>query len=152
MLPLLYLSAAQARTRARSYREFNVGCALLSFTSLAPEQHAYSMHVGMNVKIEKDARAHCAEPFAIVSAEAAGCTHAIGMVVVGELREEDVGICTTLHPCAQCRLFMQNSPLIRPETLIVTAHPPKDGAPGHHEVRTFKRLVEFHERLTGGRR
>ncbi|HYF28906.1 MAG TPA: hypothetical protein VEA36_00890 [Candidatus Paceibacterota bacterium] len=143
----LYWQAVSARELAQSYRQFNVGCALLAFRPDRPHRQSYEVHVGMNLKVAQQARPVCAEPIAIGGAHGAGCSRAIGMVIVGELREEDVDVLKTLHPCTECRLLMEDHPIIRPDTIIVTARPPVDGRVPEYEIRTFKRLLEFHRLL-----
>ncbi|HVV39094.1 MAG TPA: hypothetical protein VHD31_02090 [Candidatus Paceibacterota bacterium] len=143
----LYWQAVRARTLASSYRGFDVGCALLAFKPGQPHRESWEVHLGMNTKVSRNARPVCAEPIAISGAYASGCSWVIGMVIVGELREEDVGITKTLHPCEECRMFMDDKPVIRPDTIIVTAKPPVDGKPGEYEIRTFKRLTQFHALL-----
>ncbi|MDB5264953.1 MAG: hypothetical protein JWN64_524 [Parcubacteria group bacterium] len=143
----LYWQAVRARELASSYREFNVGCALLAFRPGRVHEETWEVHRGMNTKVTRNSRPVCAEPIAISSAYAAGCSWVVGIVVVGELREEDVGRIKTLHPCDECQEFMNDKPVIRPQTLVVTALPPNGTVPGEYEIRTFKRLQQLHQTL-----
>jgi cytidine deaminase len=143
----LYWEAERARALANSYRGFNVGIGMLGFKPGMPHSTSWQAYMGMNTKVHRNARPVCAEPIAISSAQADGCTYVIGMVIVGDLREEDVGVIDTLHPCTECLMFMDSNITMRPDTLVITAKPPVDGKPGPYEVWTFKRLYEFHRGL-----
>jgi cytidine deaminase len=141
--------AAQARFRAMSYRNFDVGSAVLAFRSKRRHKDAWGVFGGMNTKHARNMRPVCAEPIAINAAYEAGFDLIIGIVVVGELREEDVGTIKTLHPCQECRWFMHGHPIVDEKTLVMTALPSdNEGDHDIHETRTVGRLLKLHQRIS----
>lgn len=149
----LYWQAERARQRGISWRGFCVGCAAWSFREDASTYEQRWRYVyGMNTKVEENSRNICAEPISINAAYAAAHTKIIGMVVVGETQTEANGRTPkTLRPCAHCRFLMKNHPLIKLDTIIITALPP----PGEidsldevtHEVFTFEELLKEYNEL-----
>ncbi len=144
----LYHQAVGARNLAMSYRDFNVGSSVLAFKYGKEHSMSWSTFNGMNTKHARNMRPICSEPIAINGALADGCELIIGIVVVGNLREEDVNI-KTLHPCQECRWFMHGHPLIDADTIVLTAMPPEDGGFAQREVRTVKQLLKLHGRISG---
>ena len=143
----LYWKAVSARGKATSYRDFDVGCAVLAAKGGGPySEPSWEVHLGMNTKVSRDARPVCAEPIAISSAYAAGCSWIVGIVVLGYRREEDIDI-KTLHPCRECRNFMSEYPIVDNDPLVLPAEPPEGMStiPGPHEVRNVKRLLQLHQ-------
>lgn len=160
-IPYLYQLAHMAREKALSWRDFKVGTGLLAFKDGQPNDRAWHTFSGMNVKHAPNMRPTCSEPIAINSAYAEGYSLAIGMVIIGELREEDIGHILTLHPCRDCRWFMHGHPIIDRHTLILTVkpnfwgfnystHPPsklgyKDD---WYELRSVGQLLSLHGRIS----
>ena len=127
----LYWQAERSRHRARSWRNFCVGCGVFAYREDPPlDAGRFRAFYGMNSKPEKDGRNICAEPIPIDGATAIGYERAIGLVVIGETQEDEGhNIPPTLRPCKFCRQFMRKSPIIMPETIIVTALPPPHPGP-----------------------
>lgn len=148
----LYYQAVRMLSCAISWRNFNVGCAVLAF-----RQDAYSyesrwrVFYGMNTKVQQDARNICAEPIPINAALSAAYTEIIGMVVVGMPQADNKGEHLTLRPCAHCRQLMKHHPLVTPETVIITAVPVVDEAEVFddipHEAHTFQQLLEQYDEI-----
>lgn len=143
----LYWQAERARTLARSYRCFCVGCAVYAFREDASRhEDRWRVFCGMNTKVRQDSRPICAEPIALSSAYAATYTEVIGITIVGEPQEDENGtVHKTLRPCRECRLYMRKHPIIKPETLIITATPA--GKNFRHEIHTFHELLEAYGEL-----
>ena len=150
----LYWQAERSRARGRSYRDFRVGCGVFAYRADLPlGEGRFRAFYGMNSKAEKDGRNICAEPVALDAANALGYTDAVGIVVIGQTQEDERGRTPrTLRPCAHCRAFMRHSPLVKPDTLVVTALPPPSSKAEWedipHEVFTFQDLcLEYGEPL-----
>ena len=143
----LYWQTERARLRGRSYRNFCVGCGVYAYRPDLPlDDGRFRAFYGMNSKSAQDARNICAEPVAIDSATALGYTEAIGIIVIGNTQEDEHGNTPpTLRPCMHCRRFLRNSPIVKPETLVVTAlpppHPEAEWDEITHEVRTVADLM-----------
>ncbi|HVU75677.1 MAG TPA: hypothetical protein VHD38_02495 [Candidatus Paceibacterota bacterium] len=158
-IPYLYHQARLAREKGMSWRDFKVGTALLAFKSGQRHDEAWKTFSGMNTKHAPNMRPTCSEPIAINGAYAEDYSLVIGMVVVGELREEDIGHILTLHPCRDCRWFMNQHPLIDRHTLVLTVQPNFWGfgywkdRPSRfqnpYELRTVGQLLELHRRISG---
>ncbi len=152
----LYDQACVARNLASSYRGFHVGTALLAFRSGYRHEDSWGVFTGMNIKHAQNMRPTCSEPIAIGATILGGYDLIIGMVVVGELREEDVGVIKTLHPCRDCRYCMHgylhnDDPrlqIVDDQTIIHTAMPPGPRAGTTHETRTLGELLTFHRDLS----
>jgi cytidine deaminase len=161
-IPYLYREACAAREKAMSYHGFKVGSAALAFKNYQFHSDAWKVFAGMNTKHARNMRPTCSEPITINAAYAENYSLIIGIVVVGELREEDVGKLLTLHPCQDCRWFMYGHPLIDWHTLVLTAYP----EPSHlgyysariedwgwnkkmFEIRTVGQLLRMHRRVSG---
>ena len=143
----LYFQAELKRSCARSYRDFRVACAAWAFKKDASTiERLWVPFYGLNSKAGKDARNICAEPVALDGAEANGYTSIIGVVIVAETQEDDLGLHPTLRPCTHCRDYMRHHPLITAETIIVTVLPPTAETDSLddvvHEVHTFKELCQ----------
>ena len=146
---LLYRYAVSAREKAMSYRDFNVGVSVLAFRPYVNHEHQWGVFSGMNTKHAQNMRPVCAEPIAINAAYASDFGLIAGIVVVGELREEDIGVIKTLHPCKDCRWFMQGHSIVDERTLILSAMPPEKGGFEIREVRTLGKLLGLHQRISG---
>ena len=160
-IPYLYRRACEARDRGMHYSDFHVGSAVLAFKDWQPHDNAWKVFVGMNTKHARNMRPTCSEPIAINAAYAEDYSRVIGIVVVGELREEDIGQLLTLHPCKDCRWFMHGHPVIDEHTLILTAYP-DSRALGYYntsaprwaskkkmfEIRTVRQLLGLHRRIS----
>lgn len=148
----LYGRAVQARSKASSYRNFKVGTALLAFRSGYRHHHAWKVFEGMNIKMAGDARSTCSEPIAIGATVLGEYDLIIGMIVVGQPREEDVGVTKTLHPCQECRRLMHgyqhetrpDMRVIDSHTIIHTAMAPEHGGAGICEEMTLTELFDCH--------
>ncbi|MCI0565943.1 hypothetical protein L0Y46_01975 [bacterium] len=136
--------AERARSHAHSYRDFRVGAAVEAFRDDALSfPHRFRSFYGINTKILKERRPICAEPIALSSALASGYTEAIGLVIIGEPQEDEHGLLhKTLRPCRECRLFMKEHPLMRPETIIITARPPQEECAIIFEEHTLEELLK----------
>jgi cytidine deaminase len=162
-IPHLFRAAMAAREKGMSYRDFKVGSALLAFRENQPHEESWKVFAGMNTKHAPNMRPTCSEPIAINAAYAENFSLVIGMVVIGELREEDIGHLLSLHPCRDCRWFMHGHPLIDHNTLVLTAHPSlnhlayyrdqvKNGGFNNRnvfEIRTVGQLLRLHQRISG---
>lgn len=153
----LYERACEIRERARSYRGFKVGAAILVAYKDAP--HELKVFLGANLKLEEKGSKRCAERMAMNAAvqmrhgklrKHVGHQVVIveGIVVVAEPQTEDhlAGLeLSTLHPCKECRMNMRfhAAPQIEVplETRIVTATPPPGNA---YTIQTFDQLLRFH--------
>lgn len=143
----LYHQALAVKNLGMSYRDFTVGSAALAFREHVPHFASWQVFTGMNTKHARNMRPVCSEPITINAAYASGYALIIGIVVVGQLREED--ITATLHPCIDCRWFMSEHPLIDRDTFIMTVTPPGPDSPMIREVTTFGRLLKLHRRISG---
>jgi cytidine deaminase len=146
-----------------SYRDFKVGTALLAFKEYQQHEDSWKVFAGMNTKHAPNMRPTCSEPIAINAAYAENFSLVIGMVVVGELREEDIGHILSLHPCRDCRWFMHGHPLVDHNTLVLTANPTLDilayykrrvsnrGTNNRNvfEIRTVGQLPRLHQKISG---
>jgi len=123
----LYWQAERARKLGISWRNFCVGCAMWAFREDASTYaDRWRIFYGMNTKVEEGSRNVCAEPVPLGSALAHAYTEIIGMVIVGNPQVDERGwLPKTLRPCPHCRLLMKKHPLMRPHTIIVSAHPPR---------------------------
>ncbi len=137
----LYWQAVRSRARARSYRHFCVGCAVFAYREdLAIDGGRFRAFYGLNSKASQESRNICAEPVALDSAASLGYTDALGIIVVGNTQEDERGKTPpTLRPCQHCRAFMQHSPLVKPDTVIITALPPP-----HEEAELEEIVFEEH--------
>ncbi len=153
----LYHQALKARAKASSYRGFHVGTALLAFRSGFRHKDSWDVFTGMNVKHAQNMRPTCSEPIAVGATIMGDFDLIIGMVVVGKLREEDVGIIKTLHPCRDCRWHLhgylheekEKLRVVDDDTIIYTAMPPEQGGMAVSEERSLKELLHFHQHLSG---
>ncbi len=144
----LYERALAAKGLGMSYRDFTVGSAALAFRPNLPHFASWKVFTGMNTKHARNMRPVCSEPVTINSAFAEDYGLIVGIVVVGQLREEDVGVTKTLHPCQECRWFMSGHPLIDQNTIVMTAQPPESGGMAVREITTVGRLLRLHRRIS----
>lgn len=152
----LYEGASMARELGMSYRGFKVGSAVLAFRPRHNHTDSWRVFTGMNTKHARNMRPTCSEPIAINAAYAEGYTLIVGMVVVGELREEDRGVIKTLHPCQECRWFMHGHPIVDKNTIVMTAKPncshysgARARKVGVREVTKVSELLRLHRRISG---
>lgn len=141
ILTALHL-AADARGLAASYRDFNVGAAVLA---LKPEVARKQFLTGINAKPEPETEVNIhAEQLAIQKARDRGFTAIRIVAVIGETQNDTQSgheMCT-LHPCGLCRAAMEHSPLIdNDKTLIVTALPSLRTL----EFSNIQSLKKYHE-------
>ena len=146
----LYWQAERSRARGISWRNFCVGCAVWAFredASWAPDRWRY--FYGMNTKVEENSRNICAEPIALNAALGFACTEVVGLIVVGNPREQDSSM--TLRPCEHCRLLMKSHPLVKLDTIVVCALPPSEQTESlndiGHEAFTFEELLREYGEL-----
>ena len=145
----IYWQTERSRSRARSWRHYRVGCGAYAYRGDLPYSERFRASYGINSKTAEDGRNVCAEPVAIDSAAAFGYEEIVGLVTIAEPQEEEDGsMPETRRPCAHCREFMRNSPLVTPETIIITAlPPPHETAEWHeiiHEIHTFRELCALY--------
>lgn len=149
-LPFLVEMARRAREKAISWRNFQVGCALLAFRSTGALSAGERLRVftGANMKVAQDVRTVCAEAIAIGAARAARYDRITAMVICGTPQKEDgcPAEYPTLHPCRDCRALFRALPEVRPNTRIITITP---------NGETFERynvaeLLESHKDANGG--
>lgn len=146
----LYWQAERSRQRALSYRHFCVACAVWAYREDLPLDHGrFRPFYGVNIKVLPGARNTCAEPVALGGALSFAYTDAVGIVIVGNTQADERGATPpTLRPCKECRLFMRNCPLIKPDTIVVTAQPPPHAEAEWneipHEVHTFQELSSMY--------
>lgn len=141
----LYWQAERNRKLGISWRHFCVGCAMWAYRKDASQiSDTWRAFCGMNTKVQEGSRNICAEPIPLNAAYSRCYSEIIGMVVVGNPREEDTSL--TLRPCEHCRQLMKSHPLITPDTIVIAALPP-DGEPDswdqiQHEIFTFEQLLK----------
>jgi cytidine deaminase len=164
-VPWLFHEARLAWAKGMSYRDFKVGTSLLAFKAGQEHEKSWGIFSGMNTKHAPNMRPTCSEPIAINAAYAENYSVVLGMVVVGELREEDIGHIATLHPCKDCRWFMHGHPMVDSHTLVLTTSPNywgfgyyKDEFPRsrmyrrfgkEYEIHTVGQLLRKHQKISG---
>lgn len=152
----LYMQASIARSKASSWRDFHVGSAVLAFREGYRHEDSWGIFTGMNIKFARNMRPTCSEPIALGAAIMNGFDLIIGIVVVGEQREEDIGKFDTLHPCQDCRWCMhgymyeenQKLQIIDDHTIVHTAFPSESEKAGISETRSFNELLAFHRSIS----
>lgn len=115
------VEATRAYELGYSYRNFRVGAAALYFCDDEPH-----IEYGANFKGSKGCRINRhAEQEILASLRDMGNVACRALAVSGDLQtDQHSGRHTyTLHPCGWCRDAIANSPLITPETMIVSARP-----------------------------
>lgn len=143
-LPYMALIARAAQNdHAYSYRDFHVGASLLAINKKKLEMNIYSAG---NLKLDPTTDKFCAEAAVLAEAKKDKMTHAIGLVVIGTIDQEQIRDVTgratpTLHPCASCRNLFTDSRLISSHTLVVTTDKDFSG----HQVHTVGQLSEFYK-------
>lgn len=121
-VPFMVLQARHAaENTANSYRDFRVGAAVYAESA----EGISSILVAGNQKPGEHNTPKCAEPLALKAARKAGNILARGIVVAGTLDPTEISDVNhvparTLQCCQPCISFMQDSPLARPETVLVT--------------------------------
>jgi cytidine deaminase len=145
----LYWQAERARNLGISWRNFCVGCAVWAFRADAStHEDRWRVFYGMNTKVNEKSKSICAEPVPIGAAYASASTEIIGLIIVGNPQEDERGIVPkTLRPCVHCRLLMKHHPLMKPHTIIVTAHPPTEKI--EHVSETTYEVFTLEELLRG---
>jgi cytidine deaminase len=146
----LYWQAERARKLGISWRNFCVGCCVYAFKQdVVIFGDHWRAFYGMNTKVAENSRNVCAEPVTLGAAYGTGYEEIIGMVIVGQPQPDERGETPlTLRPCTHCRTLMKAHPLITPQTIIVTAHPPPfefdhmDQVT--HETHTFGELLALY--------
>lgn len=148
----LYNRAVTARSKASSWRDFHVGTALLTFRSGWLHEDSWSVFTGMNIKHAENMRPTCSEPIAVGATIMEGYDLIVGMVVVGQHREEDIGVTKTLHPCRDCRHLLygylyEDDPMLQvvdEQTIIHNAMAPEHGGNAINEEYTLAELLTYH--------
>lgn len=116
--------AVHAATLSISHRPFPVGCAVWGFKPNAHPAERWDVYKGANIKAEQHFPKICAEMTSLMGAMQDGFSRAVGMVIVGQPREEDTE--NVLYPCDVCRLTMRKIPIIRADTHVMLARPKSD--------------------------
>lgn len=119
--------AREAAAGGRSWRNFQVGCALLAcrparFQRISPWD--FNVFTGANSKPTEHGYNVCAERFAIYQAIAAGYDEILLMAVAGRPQPDThSGHCAlTLHPCGNCRTFLATTPEAEHTRIITVKH------------------------------
>ncbi len=148
-----YFMAAQwAEKYAVHYDGFKVGAGLLAIRYDLPIGHPkrYKSFYGFNTKLKKGICPHkkCAERRAREQATNEGYHEIVGIVVVGLPRdaskEVEELVTPTLHPCLQCQEEMRHDPMMRPDTLILTAKFEQYPDPIEFDCHTFSQILRLH--------
>lgn len=117
--------AREARELAVSYRDFNVGAAIVALGLGGPA--SYQVLTGINIKPDETSQLNGhAEQMAIYKANDRDFNAVSIVAIVGETQpdQQSGNHMHTLHPCGLCRDFMGEHPMIDDEaTLFVTALP-----------------------------
>ncbi len=133
--------AREARELAVSYRDFNVGAAVMYFCF---EPAIMQMVSGINIKPESESVINVhAKQLALQKLKDRGASIISLIAVVGELQADTQSgmLAETLHPCGLCRDKLSESGYVNPtKTLVVSALPDLRTL----EFYTFKALSEFH--------
>jgi cytidine deaminase len=133
--------AREARELAVSYRNFDVGAAVMSFILKPPTMQVFA---GVNIKPEKESVINIhAEQLALQKIRDFGGDVITLIAVVGELQEDTQSgmLAETLHPCGLCREKLATSGLVHPDkSLIVSALPDLRTI----EMYSFNALERFH--------
>lgn len=118
----LMFESVEFAKRAQSWRDFQVGCAVLAFRKNAPLDKRFGVFFGANVKVAEDVRPVCAEMAAILAARYADYDRIIGVALCGEPLEDQEHRCTLpfLHPCVHCRKTMEKLSIVTPQTRILS--------------------------------
>lgn len=100
--------------RARSYRNFKVGSAVISVND---EKHEAAGFVSANSKLSKEDDKICAEMNIVGEAKKQGYDYHVGLFVVGTTDPEEIkevtGLATpTLHPCEPCRALIDEATVV----------------------------------------
>jgi len=135
--------AQEASQYANSYRDFQVGSAVLAFNPQATEPaNSYHVFVGANLKPAKDGPKVCAEQIAIGSAIANGYSVIIALAVTGERQPDSKSGLNppTLHPCWECRTLLRDMPQVSDDTFIITTF--NHGGPV--EEHTMAEILAIH--------
>lgn len=120
----LLLATREYQDHAVSYRSFNVAVGALAIKP-GPLNAIIGRTFGVNVKVdETDTINIHAEDTAVGKAEDANYQAISVLAVVGPTQEDHAsGLHTrTLHPCGRCRGRLSDKPIIRPDTLFVSAN------------------------------
>ena len=152
----LMMRAMKASNRAQSWRNFNVGCAVLAYKADASIEDRWRIFVGANVKVTQDARPVCAEMTAILTALHSDFDRIIGLSVFGKPQDEEdreSGIKPKhLHPCPDCRKTMEKLSIVAHDTMLLCVKVgPVEGSLGEEESQsilteemTFAELLAAH--------
>lgn len=134
-MDMLVATARAASLRNKSYRNFQVGCAVLAW-----DGETYRMFVGANAKPIEGGPKICAEQVAVMSAIAAGFETIVIIVMAGTPQPDDTsGIATTtLHPCFNCRTIF--GAILPHDTPVTTVH----NHSGPTEQHTLEAIIALH--------
>lgn len=138
---LALFRAREAREYAVSWRDFKVGAAIVALSQDAPSR--LQILTGINIKPDENSELNGhAEQMALCMASDRAFDAVSIVAVVGETQNDQqsgLGM-ATLHPCGKCRSFMDDSPPIKQDTLIVSALPSLQTI----EVSTLDGLHRYH--------
>lgn len=121
LVQAMAVEAARAYELGHSYRNFRVGAAALYLCNDEPRiEYGANFKGGKDCKIDRHA-----EQEILASLRSIGNVVCRVLAVSGDLQtDQHSGKHThTLHPCGWCRDAIASSPLITPETVIVSARP-----------------------------
>lgn len=119
--------AEQARTASESavqHRGFKVGAIAVAVSA----DNSVGLLSGANYMPKAGGDKVCAERAVLAKARHHNFSRVVALVVSGPTQpDKHSGLeLPTLHPCGDCRELLNESPLIRDDTLIMTVHPTMD--------------------------
>jgi cytidine deaminase len=143
----LIKGAREALKNGLSYRNFNVGCAVLACSG---QKQEYKVFVGANLKAGPGTVKVCAERVAIMASVSAGYNFIVAIVVCGEPQKDEVsGVNSpTLHPCDVCRETLYHlivhderfETVVEFDTILLTVNKNT----GEREEMTLRELFDIH--------
>lgn len=135
----LLINTVDYRKKAMSYRGFNVGAGAMLL-----QGSRVGRVFGINAKFDDTDRVNIhAEDLVIAKATDAGFDTISVLAVIGPTQEDHGSgiIMPTLHPCDKCRTKLADSPLMKDDTILVTARPDFTAI----EVATLKDINNAHQ-------
>jgi len=129
-------------TKAKSYREFHVGCATLAWHP----SRGYLTYDEGNAKPEEKVQfgsdLRCAERNALDKVKKDHCVRVVAFVIASNKLQPDHNkvMRETLMPCAECqKMFMENSELVDDDTILLAVNDqtiPEDAKEIVHEFQS----------------
>lgn len=147
----LMIRAREVAKDGVSYRKnpFLVGAAGLFWKPAPPFVTAgYRIFTGANFKPFPGPKTkHCAERMALEWAEEEGYEYMVAMAIAGFSQDDAVSKLETptLHCCHMCREMFEESPLVGPNSIIITVHQDQYLI----EVRTVEDMLNLHNNQCG---